>query len=936
METGTEIDTITKRFEALADQFTNQLRNNESPQVERYVVANPDLEPVIRRLFPVLEMMEAEGSLPESVSSLESVKSTLESFASTSDGKHIGDFRIIREIGRGGMGIVYLAHQKSLDREVALKLVSSSAQFDERRRQRFQQEARASAMLHHTNIVPIFDIGQHEDLSFLVMQFINARSLDDVLAVDNQQRSAQKAGTESTIKMVDQSTNSVDLSEISTDDGVRLRVDAPDFSSSTAPAPHTKRIQVNSTKDEAYAKLLTPADRFRWVARVGIQIADALAHAHEKGILHRDIKPSNLLVNDRGNAWVTDFGLAKSVDSPEITMTGEIVGTLRYMSPEQMNGAPEVRSDIFGLGMTLYEAATGQPAYDARSRERLIQQIINAQPKRIQTVEPRVPRDLATIIEKAIASEPDKRYRDAEAMADDLHRFVRGEPILARRVSVFERGYKWCARRPLIAALMMGMLLCFVAGIAGVAYHIKTTQSAFSDLKKQSKATSDALASLKVQSNETEKALAESKKQSELSLRTLNYVIDDFAKVFDKQSVSKLEAQAKRSMAQRVLQGLEHVSYELKSRNDYGKTLIWTHIDLGHLYLRIGGKGFKNAEHLAAKEFGLAMEKSTQWIKNHPESRSAKEVYSESLDVLGRQKFYKGDFAEAIDLVVKAAQFNEAFVEESKATLDWDRVHRELEDSGISHEQVVSYNDDVMHDDEIDDFKDLVESKSDVTREELRRIRVDTRDRRRLLGQYELIALIHYRGFQLEKATHWYDKTTALIEESRNINPMTIDRGMRVMIDRIEEAKINCLELPAVRKNLDHAMKFEDYAQRLLYNCAAWQAFDGDYEAAAATLGRIDSIEGLSGPDHYNNACGYSRCLKAMMNDRVKDALSTKEAKLCRTYHKKAMSSLESAAASGFFDNATFIGLMGRDHDLDVIRETPEFAAFFESIAEAD
>src|SRR5262249_44425707 len=176
---------------------------------------------------------------------------------------------------------------------------------------------------------------------------------------------------------------------------------------------------------------------------------DALPHAANQGVLHRDIKPSNLLLDDTGNVWVTDFGLAKAQgDGDDLTRTGDVVGTLRYMAPERFNGQGDLRSDVYSLGLTLYELLTLRPAFQEADRNKLVKEVMPGEPVRPRKLNPTVPRDLETVVLKAIAREPAHRYQTAGALADDLQRFLKGEPIHARRVSFWERAVKWIRRRP--------------------------------------------------------------------------------------------------------------------------------------------------------------------------------------------------------------------------------------------------------------------------------------------------------------------------------------------------------------------------------------------------------------------------------------------------------------------------------------------------------
>src|SRR5207237_2299256 len=203
------------------------------------------------------------------------------------------------------------------------------------------------------------------------------------------------------------------------------------------------------------------------VARIGLQVAEALAYAHSRGIVHRDIKPSNLLLDSAGMVWVSDFGLAKTQEQA-LTETGDLVGTVRYMAPERFQGVCDARADVYALGLTLYELLLLRPAFDAPDRLRLLDQISHQEPARPRVVDPRIPRDLETILMKAIEKEPRRRYPSAEALAGDLRRFLADEPIQARRIGPLERLGRWGRRNPLVAGLSAAVVLVAALGFAGV------------------------------------------------------------------------------------------------------------------------------------------------------------------------------------------------------------------------------------------------------------------------------------------------------------------------------------------------------------------------------------------------------------------------------------------------------------------------------------
>jgi WD40 repeat protein/serine/threonine protein kinase/tetratricopeptide (TPR) repeat protein len=453
--------------EELAEDFLARFRRGERPALSEYTSRFPDLATEIRDLFPALVMLEdvrppANGGSANSNTLPPAGGKKLE---------RLGDYRILREVGRGGMGIVYEAEQESLGRHVALKMLPAQSLLDDRHLQRFQREARAAARLHHTNIVPVFGVGEQEGLHYYVMQFIQGQGLDQVLAVLQRLRKVPDAGAvEPSPASNGMASAAAVAHSLMTGVFALPKVDRPvtDDTSKTIESPSSS----GSVAPEQPAQRLTDDGQPYWnsVARIGIQVADALAYAHAQGTLHRDIKPSNLLLDTQGIVWVTDFGLAKGSDSEDLTHTGDVVGTLRYMAPERFKGKADPRSDVYALGLTLYELLTLRPAFEGSERNRLFLQVMSLDPPRPRKLNRAVPRDLETIVLKAVARDPGHRYQSAAEMAEDLHRFTDDKPIRARPVSELEKAWRWCRRNPSLAMLSLALLLTLALGIAGIAW----------------------------------------------------------------------------------------------------------------------------------------------------------------------------------------------------------------------------------------------------------------------------------------------------------------------------------------------------------------------------------------------------------------------------------------------------------------------------------
>jgi serine/threonine protein kinase len=442
------------RVVSALEEYLGLLKTGQRPTRQEFLTQHSDIASELAVCLDGLEFVQSAGQrLPAS----EPYAQPQETFPPTT---RLGDYRIIRELGRGGMGIVYEAEQVSLGRHVALKVLPFAASIDPRQRQRFQVEAQAAAHLHHPHIVPIFAVGCDQGVHYYAMQFIEGRSLS---AVIRELRMLQEQEASKVAEPAQAREKPMHPATPASSSGV-ADSDSPtvDLPTATPPPETPSGFPDSGTSYRSRAFVRT-------VAQLGVQAAEALDHAHGLGVLHRDIKPSNLMVDPRGDLWITDFGLARFQDEDGLTRTGDLVGTLRYMSPEQALAKKVVvdhRTDIYSLGITLYELLTLRAAFDGKDRQELLRQITHDDPTAPRKVNPAIPRDLETIIQKAMEKEPAHRYGSARELADDLQRFLGDKPIQARRPTALEHIAKWARRhKTVVGTATIALLLASVVAV---------------------------------------------------------------------------------------------------------------------------------------------------------------------------------------------------------------------------------------------------------------------------------------------------------------------------------------------------------------------------------------------------------------------------------------------------------------------------------------
>jgi serine/threonine protein kinase len=430
-----------QRLSEVLDNYLRGLERGLAPDIEKVLAANPDLAEV---LGPYLESLtglhDAAAAFGKEHAPAAAAAQEEGNQESDSEEKRLGDFVLLHEIGRGGMGVVYEARQISLARRVALKVLPFAAVLDARQIARFKNEAQAAAQLQHPNIVPVYAVGAERGVHYYAMQFIDGQPLDRAIA---QLRTVEGHGNET---LAETAVYHVDTQN-----------DEADIVSCQ---PHVSYLSTKWTSRRAY---------FETVMRLGIQAAEALQAAHSLGIVHRDIKPSNLLLDDAGKLWITDFGLARCQGDLSLTQTGDVVGTRQYMSPEQALGQAALvdqRTDVYSLGATLYELLTLRPAFEATDGATFLKRLDREDPPRIRSAQPSVPHDLETVVNKAMARERDERYLTAQELADDLRRLIEGKPPVAQRPTLLDRGSKLARRHRAAVAWGMAAAIAMMVALA--------------------------------------------------------------------------------------------------------------------------------------------------------------------------------------------------------------------------------------------------------------------------------------------------------------------------------------------------------------------------------------------------------------------------------------------------------------------------------------
>lgn len=525
-------------------------------------------------------------------------------FEAAAPGTLIGDYRIEKVLGQGGMGVVYLATQQKLDRLVALKMILGSGEIRESLLERFDAEAKAIAKFQHENIVRIFETSEHAGMPFFSLEFIEGATLSDLLQ-----------------------------------DGPMAPIDA---------------------------------------AGILAQVARGLQYAHDQNIIHRDIKPANVLLTNEGVPKVSDFGLAREIERDQsLSMDGAVVGTPGYMAPEQARGARDVgaAADIWGMGAMLYAMLTGRAPFVGSNPGESLMMLLRDEPVPPSRLRMKVPQDIETICLKCLEKDIEKRYETAEALAEDLERYTRGEPISARPISKTERVVRWCKRNPKIAlptGIAASLALALAVGGPLAAGTIYQQKEVVQETNQQLEATNTKLA----QSEQEERAARELAQQNEVKAKQAEVVAVEAKELAQRNAESaqvgyKSAVDALKSLVFGVLRkledrpGMQDVREELLVTAREGLQRLdstasdptQNNILAAGTLRRLGDVNFETGRMPAAKEcYGRCLEIVTALdAKGELPGRfhnlsTARDLHAQALKNLGELTDAQSEFKEALEL----------------------------------------------------------------------------------------------------------------------------------------------------------------------------------------------------------------------------------------------------------------------------------------------
>ncbi|MGI9517328.1 MAG: protein kinase domain-containing protein [Pirellulaceae bacterium] len=733
-----------------------------------------------------------------------------------------GRFHILKQHARGGLGEVFVARDAELDREVALKQLNARGADHPELQARFLREAEITGKLEHPGIVPVYGMGRdHDGRPFYAMRFIRGKSLRDAIREYYDDENGKPRGKQS---------------------------------------PELRKM-------------------LGWL----VDVCQAIAYAHSRGVLHRDLKPDNVMLGRYGETLVVDWGLARTDDRDETdfelhdesplqtqlgpdsmpTVAGTAMGTPGYMSPEQARGQLDELgppSDVYSLGATLYAILTGRPPLGgSKDVAEMLNRVIDGRIEPPSTINPDVPRPLESICQKAMSVNSVDRYQSPLDMAADIEAWLADTPVSAWSEPWSVRAGRWMKNnKALVAGMGATLLVALISSLVA---------STFLSSKNH-----DLVEAREIAEDQARFAT----EQGELALNTMNDVIREFQAVFelreapDQMTPEMIEA--RRNMIIKALVALRKISESLKAHRDYSDALVIAHMDLGDIYLMIGGEDFEDARDDALREFEQALDICERWLEAEPVSTHAQNRFDQVLQRLSQHAYSTDNLDDACRLVDLSIQSSEKQVQ--------------LLPEGQSAHLTLFHN-------------------------------------------YFLMGGIEIRRFQIEQIVESYQKALALVNDCKSRGfDFCEDAENNFFVPESENRIVIFSNIRAARDDIEHAFTIrKDLIPRLIYDVAAWQAVDGEHKAAFQTLQRMDGME-LEGMHYYNNACGYARCARALLNGRELQELSAEEQQLAEQYSALSVETLRNAAEFGYFDEVSSVGLLGRDPDMDVLRDREDFQVF--------
>jgi serine/threonine-protein kinase len=970
----------------LADEFAARYRRGEQLSLREYVDQYPELADDIRELFPALVEIEQ----------IKLDAGGAETAAAAPPLKELGDYRILREIGRGGMGVVYEAEQVSLGRHVALKLLLQKRLLDTKTRLRFEREAKAAAKLHHTNIVPVFGIGEHDGLPYFVMQYIQGLGLDQVIndlkqftqdgITSGQDLSPQRSSktraagdaqrpqpTERTTRSQPNEVSTGNLarslvsgaferpSNVEDDKGEQAEKRTKGQRADAHPSSMGLRGHSRSSSDSGTRR----ATYWRSVAEIGVQVASALDYAHRQGVLHRDIKPSNLLLDTHGTVWVTDFGLAKADDQDALTQSGDVVGTLRYLPPEAFEGKSDARGDVYCLGLTLYELLALRPAFDVSHRRRVRMPTSDADPIRLDRENRAIPRDLVTIVHRAIEHDPTHRYQTAAELEADLHRFLADEPILARRPSMAERLWRWARHHPGVAASLTAILLLLLVGLVGATFAAgrfrriadDNRQLAMQRESERSKA-------------ESERSKAEQEKErAEASFKMARDTVDRFFTQVGESPELKARGMEKfrKSVLQNAKEFYERFIREQLDAPEVRRDLGLAHLRLAKIQHDLGDYGSAQIHAEKAGDILSTLARAHPDVSEYERDRAA--CYFE----LGTIYFDTGHLDQAGTAYQQAMTMQQKLVGEHPEAAEYRRAlgttqnslavfyifTDQLEKAQASLEQALAMWTSLVHGDPIvpEDRHGLANAQQRLGATYMRRGQTEkaeatlkqaetncqtlVRDfpdgpvyRQSLGWNYFALANLYFNDLQdAEKAEAALHETLAIFEKLAQEHPDVLEYARQLgrcymlmaataqLARRSEAALTRCEKAIEIFERV--IGKGNNRAQNDLLNSRAIRAgviaARGDHVRATAEANDVARNENLNSVILYALVCAFAQASAAAANDTK--LLPAEQVRLKAQNADRAMEFLHQAIAKGFQS----IPLLKNDRDLAPLRAREDF-----------